>query len=241
MKGVRARICQGCWQQMHVPVPLRGIASAPFRAFGIRPSRMNPNTCTICEMMFTKVMKARQVTIDATVLLLICGAIPPCRSRDPPGRIQRCLTPSTTNAPRPFGITMGCSIRLWATRSSPFSIFRSATMIIPDRPCSRRAKLVHQYVVDLSDLLVVRAVNTHSDQLRANNTASPSGRRHPPPERSRLRTLRLRRLPRRPPLRRRRPHTRRTHRTPLVSWFAVRLQRSSWASAADRLWLALLA
>ena len=68
MKGVRARICQGCWQQMHVPVPLRGIASVPFRAFGIRPSRMNPNTCTICEMMFTKVMKARQVTIDATVL-----------------------------------------------------------------------------------------------------------------------------------------------------------------------------
>ena len=68
MKGARARICQGCWQQMHVPVPLRGIDPAPFRAFGIRPSRMNPNTCTICELMFTKVMKARQVTIDATVL-----------------------------------------------------------------------------------------------------------------------------------------------------------------------------
>ena len=29
---------------------------------------MNPNTCTICELMFTTVMKARQVTIDATVL-----------------------------------------------------------------------------------------------------------------------------------------------------------------------------
>jgi class 3 adenylate cyclase len=29
---------------------------------------MNPNTCTICEMMFTKVMKARQVEIDATIL-----------------------------------------------------------------------------------------------------------------------------------------------------------------------------
>jgi class 3 adenylate cyclase len=29
---------------------------------------MNPNTCTICEMMFSKLMKARQVTIDATVL-----------------------------------------------------------------------------------------------------------------------------------------------------------------------------
>ena len=29
---------------------------------------MNPNTCTICEMAFSKVMKARAVTIDATVL-----------------------------------------------------------------------------------------------------------------------------------------------------------------------------
>jgi class 3 adenylate cyclase len=53
---------------MHMPVPLRGFASGPFRVFGIRPSRMNPNTCTICEMMFSKLMKARQVTIDATVL-----------------------------------------------------------------------------------------------------------------------------------------------------------------------------
>ena len=68
MAAERATICQGCWQQMHLPIPLRGIASAPFRAFGIRPSRMNPNTCTICEMMFSRMMKARQVTIDATVL-----------------------------------------------------------------------------------------------------------------------------------------------------------------------------
>jgi class 3 adenylate cyclase len=53
---------------MHVPVPLRGVLSVPFRIFGIRPSRMNPNTCTICELMFAKVMRARKVTIDATVL-----------------------------------------------------------------------------------------------------------------------------------------------------------------------------
>ena len=64
----QATICKGCWQHMHLPVPLRGVASVPFRAFGIRPSRMNPNTCTICEMMFSKVMKARQVEIDATIL-----------------------------------------------------------------------------------------------------------------------------------------------------------------------------
>jgi len=53
---------------MRVPVPLRGVMSAPFRLFGIRPSRMNPNTCTVCELMFTKVMRARKITIDATVL-----------------------------------------------------------------------------------------------------------------------------------------------------------------------------
>ena len=51
-----------------MPVVLRGVASAPYRAFGIRPSRMNPNTCTICELMFTKVMRARKITIDATIM-----------------------------------------------------------------------------------------------------------------------------------------------------------------------------
>ena len=63
-----AAICLGCWQNLHVPIPLRGPLSTPFRLFGIKPSRMNPNTCTICEMAFSKVMKARAVTIDATVL-----------------------------------------------------------------------------------------------------------------------------------------------------------------------------
>lgn len=53
---------------MRIPVPLRGPASIPFRAFGIRPSRMNPNTCTICELMFTRVMKARKITVDVSVL-----------------------------------------------------------------------------------------------------------------------------------------------------------------------------
>ena len=64
----KAKICIGCWQHMHLPVPLRGVLSVPFRACGIRPSKMNPNTCTICELMFTKVMRARKVTIDATVM-----------------------------------------------------------------------------------------------------------------------------------------------------------------------------
>jgi hypothetical protein len=64
MPAHQARICKGCWQQLRVPVPLRGALAMPFRLFGIRPSRMNPNTCTICELMFTRVMRARKVTID---------------------------------------------------------------------------------------------------------------------------------------------------------------------------------
>jgi len=64
----RATLCKGCWQNFRIPVPLHGLASIPFRIVGIRPSRMNPNTCTICEMMFTRIMKARKVTVDVTVL-----------------------------------------------------------------------------------------------------------------------------------------------------------------------------
>jgi class 3 adenylate cyclase len=63
-----SKICKGCWQNLHVPMALRGVFSTPFRAFGIRPSRMNPNTCTFCELMFTRVMRARNITIDATIL-----------------------------------------------------------------------------------------------------------------------------------------------------------------------------
>src|SRR6476659_8331658 len=37
-------LCLGCWQNMSLPVVLRGPLSVPYRAFGIKPSRMNPNT-----------------------------------------------------------------------------------------------------------------------------------------------------------------------------------------------------
>lgn len=65
---IQSKICKGCWQQLRVPVPLRGPASVPFRAFGIRPSRMNPNTCTVCELMFSKIMRTTKITIDATIV-----------------------------------------------------------------------------------------------------------------------------------------------------------------------------
>jgi adenylate cyclase len=52
----QSRFCMGCWEQLHLPVPLHGVLSVPFRAFGFRPSLMNPNTCTICDAMFTSVL-----------------------------------------------------------------------------------------------------------------------------------------------------------------------------------------
>ena len=53
---------------MRVPMALRGPFSMPFRVVGIRPSRMNPNLCTFCELMFERIMKATKITIDATIL-----------------------------------------------------------------------------------------------------------------------------------------------------------------------------
>jgi adenylate cyclase len=63
-----ALICLGCWDQMHMPIPLRGLLSVPFKAFGITRSKMNPNICTICERSFTYVKKQRHITVDATIL-----------------------------------------------------------------------------------------------------------------------------------------------------------------------------
>lgn len=63
-----ARICRGCWDQMHMPIPIRGPLALPFRAFGITRSKMNPNICTICERSFRYVKKQRHVTATTTIL-----------------------------------------------------------------------------------------------------------------------------------------------------------------------------
>ncbi len=63
-----ATICMGCWDQMKVPVPIRGPFSVPFRVFGITQSKMNPNICTICERAFRRVKKGSHFTQDATIL-----------------------------------------------------------------------------------------------------------------------------------------------------------------------------
>lgn len=65
---VHATICRGCWEQLHLPIALRGPLSAPFRVFGIKPSGMNPNICTLCETMFELVMKRKAIEIEATIV-----------------------------------------------------------------------------------------------------------------------------------------------------------------------------
>ena len=64
----KATFCKGCWQNMHMPIPIRGALSIPFRLAGIKISRMNPNLCTICETQFTRVKHSKQITTDLTVL-----------------------------------------------------------------------------------------------------------------------------------------------------------------------------
>lgn len=68
MAGNQALFCKGCWQTLRVPIALRGVLSMPYRVVGLKPSRMNPNTCTFCELMFSKVMKATKIRIDATIM-----------------------------------------------------------------------------------------------------------------------------------------------------------------------------
>ena len=63
-----AHICLGCWDQMSVPIPIRGPLAVPFRIFGITQSKMNPNICTICERAFRRVKKQRHVSATATIV-----------------------------------------------------------------------------------------------------------------------------------------------------------------------------
>src|ERR1700733_7289366 len=64
----QASICRGCWDQMHMPIPIRGPLALPFRVCGITRSKMNPNICTICERSFRYVKKQRHVSANATIL-----------------------------------------------------------------------------------------------------------------------------------------------------------------------------
>lgn len=61
-------ICRGCWEQMRVPVPIRGPLAAPLRLFGVKRSNMNPDICTICELMFETIMRRRNIEVELTIM-----------------------------------------------------------------------------------------------------------------------------------------------------------------------------
>lgn len=68
MATAQKTICISCWQNMRVPIPLRGPLSIPFRAVGIKKSKMNPNLCTVCETFFSRVYGKKRRVFPTTVL-----------------------------------------------------------------------------------------------------------------------------------------------------------------------------
>src|SRR3984957_8104151 len=62
----QASICRGSWDQMHMPIPIRGPLAIPFRVFGITRSKMNPNICTIRSFRYVK--KQQHISTAATIL-----------------------------------------------------------------------------------------------------------------------------------------------------------------------------
>lgn len=67
-RPTRSVFCKGCLQQLHLPIPIHGPLSVPFRIFGLRPSRMNPNLCNLCETMFKRIKKSSQIHVPLTIL-----------------------------------------------------------------------------------------------------------------------------------------------------------------------------
>src|SRR5919112_3087868 len=68
MTTAQSTICISCWQNMRVPIALRGPLSIPFRVVAIKSSRMNPNLCTVCETFFSRVYGKKRRIFPTTVL-----------------------------------------------------------------------------------------------------------------------------------------------------------------------------
>ena len=95
--------CKGCWQHMRLPIPIRGPFSLPLRLLGVKISRMNPNLCTICETMFTKVKRRKQIIIPATVLFADLRGYTTISEAAPSGDVVNML----------HGFYDGCASAIW--------------------------------------------------------------------------------------------------------------------------------
>jgi adenylate cyclase len=60
MPVAEASPCQGCWDRMQMPLPIRGPLAFPPTLAGVRLGRMHPSLCTIGETPFEKVTGAGQ-------------------------------------------------------------------------------------------------------------------------------------------------------------------------------------
>ncbi len=87
-----AHIYRGSWDQMKMPIPIRGPLAVPFRIFGITQSKMNPNICTICERAFRKVQKRRHISAVATILFADIRGYTRLSERMDPVELRRCIT-----------------------------------------------------------------------------------------------------------------------------------------------------
>ena len=84
-----ARYCRGCWDQMHMPIPIRGPLAIPFSVCGITRSKMNPNICTICERSFSYVTKQKHISATATILFADIRGYTRLSERMEPGRLTQ--------------------------------------------------------------------------------------------------------------------------------------------------------
>ena len=138
MKPRRAIFCKGCLQQLHLPIPIHGPLSIPLRIVGLRPSRMNPNMCNLCETMFKHIKKSSQVRVPLTILFAdVRGYTTMSELADSPESSGSYLT-STNGAARRYGNGTESLISLLVTLSSPFSTFRSNAIAMWRMPCLRR-------------------------------------------------------------------------------------------------------
>ena len=102
--GDHTRICHGCWDQMRMPVPIRGPWAVPFRIFGISQSKMNPNICTLCERAFHRIKKQKHIPATATILFADIRGFTHLTERINPGELSDIVSTFQDQ----------CAERIWA-------------------------------------------------------------------------------------------------------------------------------
>ena len=102
MTTAQSTICISCWQNMRVPIPLRGPLSIPFRVVGIKSSRMNPNSARLRDVLLPCVWQEAGV-FPATVLFADLRGYTSLSEDAPSEEIGDMLDSFYDVAPKPSG------------------------------------------------------------------------------------------------------------------------------------------